>query len=132
MNKYSRFVLHLLIGITFLSVPAVLSAATNPTLSFDPLWGTGGNLNDTGLGTTDPVVIVAQVVNVFLRLLGLLSVLFMLYGGWIWIWARGNDEEITRAKDIIRGSIIGLIVILSSYGIMQWVFYYLTEITNAA
>lgn len=132
MYKYSRSILVLSIGLLVLTAPSVLSAATNPSLSFDPLWGTSGNLNDTGLGTTDPVVVSAQIVNVFLRLLGLLSVLFMLYGGWIWIWARGNDEDITRAKDIIRGSIIGLIVILSSYGVMQWVFYYLSRITNAA
>lgn len=131
MNKYSRLTLLATTGFALFLLPSLVMAA-NPSLSFDPLWGGYGNLNDTGLGTTDPVVIVAQIVNVFLRLLGLLSVLFMLYGGWIWIWARGNDEEITRAKDIIRGSIIGLIVILSSYGIMQWVFYYLTEITNAA
>jgi cytochrome bd-type quinol oxidase subunit 2 len=130
MNKYVRLTLSLVTGLTLLSVPA-LAMAANPSLSFDPLWGAYGNLNDTGLGTTDPVVVVAQIVNVFLRLLGLLSVLLMLYGGWIWIWARGNEEEITRAKDIIRGSIIGLIVILSSYGVMQWVFYYLTSITNA-
>lgn len=119
--------------VTILGIVAVpeLVAAANPTLSFDPLWGSGANLNETGLGTTDPVVVAAQVINVFLRLLGLLSVVFMLYGGWIWIWARGNDEEISRAKDIIRGSIIGLVVILSSYGVMQWVFYYLTKITNA-
>ncbi len=131
MSKYPRPILSSIIGLAFLFIPSFVMAAT-PSLSFDPFWGLSGNLNDTGLGTTDPVVVVAQVVNVFLRLLGLLSVLFMLYGGWIWIWARGNDEEITRAKDIIRGSIIGLIVILSSYGVMQWVFYYLTQITNAA
>lgn len=131
MNKHPRFILPIFIGLTLFLIPSLVMAA-NPSLSFDPFWGGYGNLNDTGLGTTDPVVVVAQVVNVFLRLLGLLSVLFMLYGGWIWIWARGNDEEITRAKDIIRGSIIGLIVILSSYGVMQWVFYYLTQITNAA
>lgn len=103
------------------------------SISLNPFGGGEeyGNLADTGLGTTDPVVVAAQLVNVFLRLLGAITVMLMLYGGWIWIWARGNQEEITRAKDIIRGAIIGLLIILSSFGVMQFVFYYLTKITNA-
>ncbi len=106
---------------------------SGPTISMNPLGGgvLYGNLADTGLGDTDPLTVAAQVVNVFLRVLGALTVFFMVYAGWIWIWARGNQDEITKAKDIIRGSIIGLLVILSSFGVMQFVFYYLTKITNA-
>ena len=106
---------------------------TATSISLNPLSGYGGtgNLANTGLGDTDPVVVASQLVNVFLRVLGAVTVILMVYGGWIWIWARGNTEEIQRAKDIIRGSMIGLIVILASFGIMQFVFYYLTKITNA-
>lgn len=106
---------------------------TAATLSLNPFNGGAiyGNLADTGLGNMDPVTVAAQLVNVFLRVLGAITVFLMLYGGWIWIWARGNQEEITKAKDIIRGSIIGLLVILASFGVMQFIFYYLTKITNA-
>ncbi len=116
---------------SFFGVFLVIATAQAASLSLDPLWGTEATLTNTGLGITDPVVVASQIINVFLRILGLLSLIFMLYGGWMWIWARGNDEEINRAKDIIKGAIIGLVVILSSFGIMQWVFYYLTQITNA-
>lgn len=120
----------LIVGLVAFTATHVVEAAT---ISLNPFGGGEdyGNLADTGLGNTDPVVVAAQLVNVFLRLLGAITVILMLYGGWIWIWARGNQEEITRAKDIIRGSIIGLLVILSSFGVMQFVFYYLTKITNA-
>lgn len=102
------------------------------TIYFNPLGGGAwGSFDLTGLGTTDPTVVAAQVINVFLRILGLLCLLLMLYAGWRWVWARGNEEEIKIAKDILRGTIFGLIVILGSYGIMQWIFYYLTRITNA-
>lgn len=119
----------MLIGHVVLAWPTVSYAAT---ISLNPFGGgTYGNLTDTGLGTTDPVVVAAQIANVFLRVLGALTIILMMYGGWKWIWARGNEEEITKAKEIIRGSIIGLLVVLSSFGIMQFVFYYLTKITNA-
>ncbi len=128
-KQFSSKLLKYLALIGLLLIPVALQAAT---LSIDPFWGGATNLSNTGLGTTDPVVVASQIVNVFLRVLGLLSMLMMIYGGWIWLWARGNEEEIGRAKDIIRGAIIGLLVILASYGTMQWVFYYLSSITNVS
>jgi hypothetical protein len=106
--------------------------ASTTSISLNPFGGgTYGNLTDTGLGDSDPVLVAAQLTNVFLRVLGTITVLLMLYGGWVWLWARGNEEDIKKAKDIIRGAIIGLLVILASYGLTQFVFYYLTRITNA-
>ncbi len=120
----------LALGQAILWLPQMASATG---LSLNPFSGgaTFGNLSDTGLGTADPVTVAGQLTNVFLRVLGTITILLMIYGGWIWLWARGNDEEIKKAKDIIRGSLIGLLVILASFGIMQFVFYYLTKITNA-
>lgn len=111
----------------------IASTAQAVSISLNPFGGgaTYGTLTNTGLGTTDPVVVAAQLTNVFLRVLGTITILLMLYGGWTWLWARGNEEDITKAKDIIRGAIIGLLIILASYGLTQFVFYYLTRITNA-
>ncbi|MBI2416207.1 MAG: hypothetical protein HYV33_06145 [Candidatus Kerfeldbacteria bacterium] len=121
------------LAITITMTLGLITLAQAATITLDPLQGGdyGSLENSTGLGSTDPVVVASQLVNVFLRVLGLLCVLLMLYGGFRWIWARGNEEEISTAKDIIRGTVIGLVVVLSSFGIMQWVFYYLTRITNA-
>ncbi|MDP3971071.1 MAG: hypothetical protein Q8P90_05285 [bacterium] len=115
----------------FVAFPPELVGAAN--ISINPIDASGewGNLTDTGLGTTDPVVVASQIINILLRVLGLFSLIVMLYGGWLWIWARGNEETISKAKDILVGTFIGLIIILASYGILQWVFYYLADITNA-
>lgn len=129
--KKRTYLQWLYVGIAALvtTVPAVSRATTISMNPFgDPKYG---NLSDTGLGDTDPVVVSAQIINVFLRLLGTVTVILMIYAGWIWLWARGNEEDIKRAKDIMRGAIIGLLVVLASFGIMQFVFYYLAKITNA-
>lgn len=129
MNK--RLIIISLSSVILLTV--ALPAIATGTIYFNPLGGsTYGTFSSTGLGTTNPTVVAAQLVNVFLRVLGLLCLLLMLYAGWRWVWARGNTEEIAQSKEILRGTIIGLIVILGSYGIMQWIFYYLTRITNAS
>lgn len=122
--------LYLIVGYLALATPA-MSAATSLSLTPFKDSKTYGNLADTGLGNTDPVIVSAQIINVFLRLLGTVTIILMIYAGWIWLWARGNEEDIKRAKDIMRGAIIGLLVVLGSFGIMQYVFYYLAKITNA-
>lgn len=122
--------LYLIVGYVALATPVMAAAASLSLTPFkDPK--KYGNLSDTGLGNTDPVIVSAQIINVFLRLLGTVTIILMIYAGWIWLWARGNEEDIKRAKDIMRGAIIGLLVVLGSFGIMQYVFYYLAKITNA-
>ena len=46
---------------------------------------------------------------------------YVIYAGQLWMTARGNEEQITKAKAIIRGSIIGIIVIFSAYAITNFV-----------
>lgn len=82
--------------------------------------------------TGGPVLIAAQIINVLLQLLGLLSLLLIFYGGFIWMMARGNDDEIKKAKDIIIGTSVGLLVVLASYSFMRFVFEALLDATDTA
>lgn len=82
--------------------------------------------------TGGPVLIAAQIINVLLQLLGLVSLLLIFYGGFIWMLARGNEDEVKKAKDIIIGTTIGLLVILSSYSFMRFIFDAATDATDAA
>ena len=45
----------------------------------------------------------------------------MLYGGYVWMMAKGAEDEVTKAKNIIRGALIGLIVVMSAYAISYFV-----------
>lgn len=80
---------------------------------YDGAWGgpTGG-----------PVLIAAQMINVLLQLLGLVSLLLIFYAGFVWMMARGNEDDIKKAKDIIIGTTIGMLVILASYSFMRFIF----------
>ena len=40
---------------------------------------------------------------------------YIIYAGWMWMTAAGNDEKITKAKATIRSGIIGLVVAMSAY-----------------
>lgn len=73
------------------------------------------------LAATDPGVIAARIINAALLVMGVLVVGLIVYAGFTWMTAAGQEEKITRAKKIISGSIIGLLLILSSLAITRFV-----------
>ena len=71
---------------------------------------------ETGL-----VVKIISVIQAILSLIGIIFLLLMMYGGYIWLTAQGNDQQVEKAKNIIVSAIIGLIVVLAAYAI-SWFF----------
>ena len=65
--------------------------------------------------------IIGQVVGALLAFTGTIFLVLIIYAGFIWMIARGNQQEVTRAKDMMTQAIIGLIIILSAYGITKFI-----------
>lgn len=84
----------------------------------------------TGLGTKDLRETVASIINVALSLLGIVAVVIILAGGFMWMTAAGNEEKLEKAKQLIFGGIIGLAIILSAYAIARFVINSLLEATT--
>lgn len=70
---------------------------------------------------SDPAAVAASVLSGGFYLLGTIFLALMIYGGFVWGKAAGRDEEVTRARKIITTSLIGMIILLSSYGITSFV-----------
>ena len=96
------------------------------TVSFDP----GGILGGAGLQSADPADIIFTIINVVLAFLGVITLILVIYGGFIWMMAGGNEENITKAKKILRGAVIGLAIVLASYSVSQYVFNQLASVTT--
>jgi len=70
----------------------------------------------------DPVpTTIARIINVFLGLLGIIFLCFMIYAGFLWMTASGEEEKVKKAQKIIKNSIIGLIIVIGAYGISYFV-----------
>ncbi len=80
-----------------------------------------GHLNNGKAIFDSPQAAIGTVINVFLSFLGVFFLLLMIYGGFIWMMSRGNEQEIEKAKNIITNAIIGLIVVLAAYAITAFV-----------
>ncbi len=81
-----------------------------------------------GLGNKDPRDMAVSIIQVVLGFLAIIVVLLILYGGFVWMTAGGNEDKIATGKKIITAGVVGLIIILAAWGIARFV---VTVILNA-
>jgi membrane-anchored glycerophosphoryl diester phosphodiesterase (GDPDase) len=63
------------------------------------------------------VSILGSIISLLLSLLGVIFVILIVYGGFEWMTAGGIETKIEKAKEIIRQSFIGLIIVIGAYAI---------------
>ena len=72
---------------------------------------------------------VGRIVNGALALLGVVFLVLLVYAGYLWMTARGEEESVKKAQDIIQASVIGLVIVLISYAVANFVVLRLIEAT---
>lgn len=78
---------------------------------------------DTGgyLTTISAESMIAKIINVVLSTLGAVFLILMIYGGYFWMTASGEEQRVTKAKNLITAAIIGMIIVISAYVIAYFV-----------
>jgi len=66
--------------------------------------------------------IIADVLKVFLGLLGIIFVVITILAGYNWMTAGGNEEKVEKARHLLSRSVIGLLIIVAAYAITYWIF----------
>jgi len=64
---------------------------------------------------------VGKVIKTVLAMVGTIFLGLTVYAGILWMTARGNEEQITKATKIFQTSIIGLIIVITAYSITVFV-----------
>jgi len=76
-------------------------------------------------GNTNPVSgkdgIILRVINIFSFVIGVASVIMVLFGGLRYVVSAGGSEGVKKAKDTILYALIGIVVFLLSRGIIAFV-----------
>lgn len=62
-----------------------------------------------------------RITNTVLMVVGLISVIMLVYGGLRYITSGGDSKKVTDAKNTILYAIIGLIICVLSYAIVTFV-----------
>lgn len=71
-----------------------------------------------------PEQMIGGYIKTGLALVGVIFLLLMVYGGYTWMIARGDETEATKAKDTITMASIGMAVVLIAYVITYFVLSY--------
>jgi hypothetical protein len=100
-------------------VLALMMAATPVFAQLD--WGINYAQN-VGLGTREVRDVAVNVIQTLLGILGILALIIVLIGGFRWMTAGGNEENVASAKKTIAAGIVGLIIIFFAYAIVAFVF----------
>ena len=67
------------------------------------------------------LVIIGTIIAVALSLVGVVLLVLLLYAGFLWMTAGGNEEKVQEARRIIVNAIIGLVITASAYAISDFV-----------
>lgn len=65
--------------------------------------------------------LIGGIVKILLSVLGGVFLVLMVYAGYLWMTARGDSKIVEKAKDTIKQSIIGIIIVLAAYVITGFV-----------
>lgn len=63
-----------------------------------------------------------NVIGTALSMIGVLFFILMIYGGFLWMTAKGDEGQTKKALDTITAATIGMIIVLASYAITNFVF----------
>jgi type IV secretory pathway VirB2 component (pilin) len=110
------------------AVPAVVDAAVpDPQTTNYGLDDFGG----VGLGQKDDVkTIAANIINIVLGFLGIVAVVIIIFSGFKWMTAAGNEEQVTEARKMLLQAIAGLAIVFLAWGIASFVLTQLKDATT--
>lgn len=94
----------------------------------DPLDKVASKAGYDTRGTNDQVRLInkiSTIIRIFLSIIGVIFMSLMVYGGYTWMTAMGDQSKAGKAKDLITAAVLGLIIIVAAYAISIFVTSYL-------
>ncbi|NCN25438.1 hypothetical protein COT94_02005 [Candidatus Falkowbacteria bacterium CG10_big_fil_rev_8_21_14_0_10_37_14] len=73
--------------------------------------------NGSGFSKATAVDISTNILAKTMSFLAVIFLLLMMYGGFLWMTAVGNDSRIKTSQTLITSAMIGLLVIAAAYAI---------------
>ncbi len=70
-----------------------------------------------GFSQADLPTVTGNVIGTALTLVGIIFLILMVYAGYLWMTARGDEGQVEKALGIVKTCIIGLVVVMSAYAI---------------
>jgi len=75
--------------------------------------------------------IVGRIINVLLGFLGVIFLVLVIYGGFLWMTASGNEEKVKKGRDLIIHASIGLAIVLFAFLLTNFVIFKLADVATS-
>ncbi|MBI4135876.1 hypothetical protein HY477_04045 [Candidatus Uhrbacteria bacterium] len=76
-------------------------------------------------GQGDIRIFLAGLIQVALSVVGVIFLIMVFYGGYLWLTAGGNEEQVTKSQGIIRYALIGFSITLGALIITRAIVFWL-------
>jgi len=108
--------------ITFIFTLSITIVST-PTLAAGD-FGLGATAGAAGLSSYNKPVpeLIGNIIGTALSLIAVLFFVITVYGGILWMTARGKEDQSKKALDTIIAAVIGIIIVLGAYALTNLVF----------
>lgn len=101
----------------------VLSSATVLAQGGLEKAGEVSGLSQTAVTKTGSVpAAIGLILGQAVLYLGIIFFLLIVYAGFLWMTASGNDSKVEKAKSILIAAVSGLVISVSAYAITNFVF----------
>jgi hypothetical protein len=114
--KLSIVAMLAVLGLGFVATPAYAACTSAATCV-----SAGANTADPGGKKVSLGTLIKTVVNVLLYILGAVAVIMIVIGGIKYTTSNGDASSVTSAKNTIMYAVVGLIVALMAYAIVNFV-----------
>ena len=119
--------------ITAVFIPGTLYVKTASASTTPPAPIGGGPALKNPLGSSIdsiPELIEAIINNIVLPIGSVVVVFMIIFSGFLFVKARGNEQELTKAKTAFTWTVVGAVVLLGSWAISSAIFGTICEITG--
>ncbi len=107
-----------LLGLSALTIAPAFAACSNPKNCVSSGVDSAGG---SAAKTADPGAIVKSIVNVLLFIIGAVAVIMIIIGGIRYTVSQGDQSQVSSAKNTILYAVIGLLVAIFAYAIVNFV-----------
>lgn len=119
--SYSLIVMSMLglVGLGAVSAGVDVNAATTRDTAKNGVTGVGGG--GTGNSSNDLTKTIKNVINILLYIIGMVAVIFIVIAGLRFVTSNGDSGTISSARNTVLYAVIGLVVAIMAYAIVNFV-----------
>lgn len=121
MKKISSYIILSFLFFILIS-PLASAQLLNQGTSVDLNSLTEQTTNAAGLAKPELGIMAATIIQVILSFLSIIFLGLIIFAGFKWMTAAGNEEDIKKSQGTIKNALIGLIIILAAYAITYYIF----------